>query len=163
MGKQGTIILCCATALSLMAASCSKPKPHLYTTWSSMEFDKIASAWIIKRYVDKDAQFKFYPKETVIEEGTPFDVPGAEMLREHGLACSEMVVRKFKITAPAAVTLAQMSHEIDVNPWAKHPPETEQLNRRIVTVIRANKEDPQKCFEAGFSVFDEFFLRDSKQ
>lgn len=147
----------CVFVLAGFAAGCSKPQAHLYTTWSSMEFDKIASAWIIKRYADKDAQFKFFPKETVIEEGTPFDVPGAEMLREHGLACSETVIRKFGVTAPAAATLARMSHEIDVNPWARHAPETEALNRRIVAVIRANRDDPHACFKAGFEVLDDHF------
>jgi len=122
-----------------------------------MEFDKCASAWIIVRYVDKDAQFKFFPKGSVIEEGRPFDVPGAELTRAHGLACAETVIRKYNVTVSEALKLAQIAHEIEINPWAKHSRDAEKLNRRIVKIMRKHRDDPAKCLEAGFTVFDEFF------
>ncbi|NQT20444.1 MAG: chromate resistance protein, partial [Planctomycetes bacterium] len=109
----------CATILACLAG-CSETKPvsNVFTTWTTMEFDKCASAWIIIRYVDKQAQFKFFPKGSVIEEGTPFDIPGAELTRAHGLACAETVIGRYNITDTTAVKLARIAHEIEINPWA---------------------------------------------
>ena len=155
----------CAVIFCCLVAACSKgePESHVFTTWATMEFDKCASAWIIVRYVDKDAQFKFFPKGSVIEEGSPFDVPGAELTRAHGLACAETVIRKYNITAPAAIKLARIAHEIEINPWAKHSRDAETLNRRIVAIMRKHRDDPAECLLACFKVFDEFFSGDGNE
>ena len=47
---------------------------QIYITWQGLEPDKLASLWLIKRFVDQEAEFKLVPKGSLIKDGIPFDV-----------------------------------------------------------------------------------------
>ena len=73
--------------------------------------DRIACPWLIKRFVDPEAEFLYVPGDHVMaaaerEGATPFDVPGAE-LGHHGDQCSfDAILRKYGLTDPALGQLA---------------------------------------------------------
>jgi len=77
----------------------------VYSTWENMEIDKCASAWLIKRFADKNAVFKFFPKGALVTEGIPFDTPEAEIRRYHNIAAFEYIVRKYKINDKAVIKM----------------------------------------------------------
>ena len=56
---------------------------HIYASWNTTEFDKCVAAWLIIKFIDKDAKFVLYPQGTEITEGLVFDIPGAEWSRKH--------------------------------------------------------------------------------
>lgn len=73
--------------------------------------DRIACPWLIKRFVDPDAEFLYVPADQVMvvaerEGAIPYDVPGVE-LGHHGSECSfDAVLKKYGLTDPALQRLA---------------------------------------------------------
>lgn len=84
-----------------------------WVTRERPKVDRIACPWLIKRFVDPDAEFLYAPAEEVLavaerEGATPYDIPDAE-LGHHGEECSfDAIVRKFNLADkdPALARLA---------------------------------------------------------
>jgi hypothetical protein len=74
-----------------------------WITREHVKVDRVACPWLIKKFVDREAEFYFVPAEQVIPEAnrlnaTPFDVPGVE-LGHHGKECSfEAILKKYGLT-----------------------------------------------------------------
>ena len=69
-----------------------------WITCEKVTVDRVACSWLIKKFVDKNAEFYFVPADRVIKEAErlgaiPFDTPGAE-LGHHGKECSFEAVLK---------------------------------------------------------------------
>lgn len=70
------------------------------------EVDRIACPWLIKKFVDPEAQFLYVAAEQVMavakaENAVPFDVPDIE-LGHHGNECSfDAIINKYYLTDPA--------------------------------------------------------------
>ena len=84
--------------------------------------DRIACPWLIRKFVDKDAEFLYVPREQVLEtaqkEGAiPFDVPGAELFHyeENGqrFVSFDAVIRKYGLRDPALLELAKIVRVAD--------------------------------------------------
>ena len=98
-----------------------------WVTRERAKVDRIACPWLIKRFVDPNAEFVFVPADKVIEVAkqqgaTPFDVPGVE-LGHHGDNVSfDAFIEKYKLgDDPALVELARIvrgadSHKLDLTP-----------------------------------------------
>ncbi|TMB67495.1 MAG: chromate resistance protein [Chloroflexi bacterium] len=90
-----------------------------WITRQNVKVDRVACPWLIKKFVDTDAEFLFVPPNEVIttaerEDATPFDVPDVE-LGHHGGKCSfEAIVEKYTIDDPAVQLLAKIVHGADV-------------------------------------------------
>src|SRR5215211_6170141 len=75
-----------------------------WITRERVKVDRVACPWLIKKFVDKDAEFIFVPSDKVMAEAKrldaiPYDVPNVE-LGHHGKECSfEAIVKKYKPTA----------------------------------------------------------------
>jgi hypothetical protein len=95
----------------------SSRKSQAYSTWENMCFDRAASIWLIKNFVDPEAKFRFQKFGTKITEGIPFDVPGAELGRQKNICCFESIIQKYKLTDPAFLKMSEVIHDIDVNKW----------------------------------------------
>ena len=81
--------------------------------WITREYvkvDRVACPWLIKKFVDKDAEFVFVPADQVMNEAkqlgaTPFDVTNVE-LGHHGKECSfEAILKKYRLTENRALVL----------------------------------------------------------
>ena len=81
-----------------------------WITRERVKVDRVACPWLIKKFVDKDAEFFFVPADKVMEEAkrlgaTPFDVPNTE-LGHHGKECSfEAILKKHNLTSDTALVL----------------------------------------------------------
>jgi hypothetical protein len=95
-----------------------------WITRSHIHVDRVACPWLIKRFVDSEAQFVFVPKETVNEaaerEGAiPFDVTGAE-LGHKGDGCTfDAIIEKYKLTDKALLRLAKIVNAADTGKMEK--------------------------------------------
>ncbi len=92
-------------------------KPQIYTTWEDICYDRAASIWLIHKYVDSAARFRFVPFGDRITAGIPFDVPGAGLGRQRNMSCFETVIQKYGIGDPAISRMGEIVHDIDVNIW----------------------------------------------
>ena len=81
-----------------------------WITREKVKVDRVACPWLIKKFVDKDAEFIFVPAENVMSEAarlnaTPYDVKGVE-LGHHGQECSfEAILKKYNLTGDLALVL----------------------------------------------------------
>ena len=81
-----------------------------WITKEHVRVDRVACPWLIKKFVDPEAEFLFVPNEQVIEiaerEGAiPYDVKGVE-LGHHGQECSfEAILKKYDLTGDRALVL----------------------------------------------------------
>ncbi len=81
-----------------------------WITREHVKVDRVACPWLIKKFVDQDAEFIFAPADEVMEEAKrldaiPYDVKGVE-LGHHGQECSfEAILKKYKLTENRALML----------------------------------------------------------
>ena len=100
-----------------------------WITRAQVKVDRVACPWLIRKFVDKDAQFYFVPSDQVRNEAekigaTPFDVKGAE-LGHHGKECSfEAILKKYELTNdPALVLLGKIVNGADTDNTLWNQPE----------------------------------------
>ncbi len=105
-----------------------------WITREHVKVDRVACPWLIKKFVDKDAEFLFVPAEKVQSEAArlgaiAYDVPGAE-LGHHGKECSfDAIVKKYGLAKdPALVLLARIVNGADTDNTLHHQPEGPGLN-----------------------------------
>src|SRR6516165_6239758 len=93
-----------------------------WVTREDAKVDRIACPWLIRRFVDPDAEFLFVPISEVTkiadrEGAIPFDVKGAELGHVDGRCSFESIVLKYKLSGDSAlVALAKIVHAADVVP-----------------------------------------------
>ena len=103
-----------------------------WVTRQGVKVDRVACPWLIRRFVDAEAEFVFVAAGEVLEvaarEGaTPFDVTGVE-LGHHGPHCSfEAIIEKYGLQDPALVLLAQIVNGADADPATFGRPEAAGL------------------------------------
>ena len=94
-----------------------------WVTREKAKVDRIASPWLIRRFVDKDAVFEYLPSSTAWKEtqrklgdsGFVYDVPEC-LLGHHGEECSfDAIIRNFKLTDPALIELAKIVRSADTS------------------------------------------------
>lgn len=90
-----------------------------WITRSHVKVDRVACPWLIRRFVDSDAEFLFVPKsrveETANESGAiPFDAPGVELGHKDGKCSFENIIAKYGLTDPALLRMAEIVHAADI-------------------------------------------------
>ncbi len=82
--------------------------------------DRIACPWLIKNFIDPEAEFLYVPADHVLEvakrEGAPsYDAPGATYTHRDGLCSFEVLVEEYELGDPALQLLARIVHGADVS------------------------------------------------
>ena len=100
-----------------------------WITREKVKVDRVACPWLIRKFVDRDAEFLFVPVDQVESEARwtgaiPYDVPGVE-LGHDGQRCSfEAIIRKYGLGAdPALALLARIVNGADTDNSLYHQPE----------------------------------------
>lgn len=97
-----------------------------WITREKVKVDRVACPWLIKKFVDPQAEFVFVPESQVESKAkelgaTPFDIEGCE-LGHHGEDVSfDAIVKKYKLTDPALQLLAEIVRAADGHPANPHP------------------------------------------
>ena len=113
---------------------------HLYSTWDVLELDTCASAWLIKNFVDSEAEFRFFGKGELIDEGIAFDTPDANLRRKHNMSTFESVLKEHKLNDPYLDEIAAMIHSLEVDYWQQgQTEEARLLDKKIKETISAGK------------------------
>ncbi len=129
-----------------------------WVTREHVHVDRVACPWLIKRFVDKDAEFIFVPKDTdpkTIREGIPFDMPGVE-LGHHGNNCSfDAIVEKYNITDPAVKEIQKIVHGADTDE-PNAPPESNMLDM-LARGYRMICKDDYETLGKEFYLYDAMY------
>jgi hypothetical protein len=105
-----------------------------WVTREKVKVDRVACPWLIRKFIDPQAEFLFVPAETVMEvadreRAIPFDVKGVEF-GHHGKECSfDALVKKYQLDRdPAIVLLAKIVNGADTDNTLWNQPEAAGLN-----------------------------------
>jgi len=91
-----------------------------WVTREHVHVDRVACPWLIKRFIDPQAEFLFVAADQVMaladrEEAIPFDARGQAELDHHEGKCSfEAIIARYNLTDPALLKLAQIVHAADI-------------------------------------------------
>jgi hypothetical protein len=124
------------------------------------KIDRIACPWLIKRFVDPEAEFIYVPKEIVFEEAekqnaTPYDIPGAEY-SHYGEECTfDYIVKKHELKDDAVLQIARIvrgadTHRFDIAEqaaglWA------------ISAGLSVNYKNDHEQLEIGLKIYDALY------
>lgn len=136
IGKTATVVL----LLSSFSVYCSSASCATYVTTEGLEPDKVASIWLIKRFIDKEAHFKFIGKnESVDSVDIPFDMPDAELRRFHTRSTFETILSHYKINDRKLIAIGRLIHDIEINTWMNNRnQESIVLENHLLEIINKN-------------------------
>jgi hypothetical protein len=128
---------------------------RLWVTRSRPKIDRLASAWLIGRFIDPEARFGFIEAEgkKVPEGGLTFDTFGGDFTHEGDECTFEVLARRFGVTDPGVCVLAEIVHDCDLEDGKfqrSEPPVVLALVRGLVATIA--KDDD--LVRAAFPIFE---------
>jgi hypothetical protein len=95
-----------------------------WITRENVKVDRVACPWLIRRFVDPEAEFVFLPQDTDwsrVTGGILYDVPGCE-LGHHGEDVSfDSILKKYGLRDPALELLGEIVRAADSRPSSPHP------------------------------------------
>ena len=95
-----------------------------WITRSGVKVDRVACPWLIRKFIDPNAEFAFLPHETDwarVQDGTVYDMPNCE-LGHHGEDVSfDSILKKYDLNDPALRLLADIVRAADSHPSNPHP------------------------------------------
>ena len=95
-----------------------------WITREKIKVDRVACPWLIRKFVDPQAEFTFLPQGTdwsAITDGILFDVPHCD-LGHHGEDVSfNSILKKYELTEPALILLGEIVRAADSRPSEPHP------------------------------------------
>jgi hypothetical protein len=105
-----------------------------WATRPNCHVDRTACVWLIRRYIDPDAELSFYDElADVPADATPFDMRGAELSHRNGDCSFERFLEEYTLDSAALRRLAQIVHEADIGDEEFDAPEAPGLD----LVVRA--------------------------
>jgi hypothetical protein len=134
-----------------------------WITRENVKVDRVACPWLIKKFVDPQAEFYFVPADRVMAEASrlgaiPFDAPGAE-LGHHGQECSfEAILKKYNLTGdPALVLLGKIVNGADTDNTLYKQPEGPGLQAIAEGFRHLGFKDDQEINAAEWIVYDALY------
>jgi len=114
-----------------------------WATRAGIHVDRTACAWLIRRFVDPEAEFIFVddPAE-VPEDATPFDMRGVELGHRGGECSFEAVLRRYEFDDAALWDIAKIVHEADLEDERYDAPEARGLDVLIrgLSMVRSDTD-----------------------
>lgn len=134
-----------------------------WITRERVKVDRVACPWLIRKFVDADAEFMFVPADQVTAQAAalgaiPYDVPGAE-LGHHGQECSfEAILRKYQLTTdPALRLLGRIVNGADTDNRLWNQPEGAGLKAVAEGFARLGFADDHAQNAAEWIVYDALY------
>ncbi len=87
-----------------------------WVTWEQVGVDRMACAWLIKKFVDAQAEFLFVPESTkpLPEGAEPFDIPGTRLSHHRGRCTFATLLQVYDLHDPVLERIARIVDEADV-------------------------------------------------
>jgi len=134
-----------------------------WITRANVKVDRVACPWLIKKFVDPQAEFYFVSADQVISEARrldaiPFDVPGVE-LGHHGQECSfEAILKRYELTGdPALVLMGKIVNGADTDNRMWNQPEGPGLQAIAEGFRHLGFKDDHEINAAEWIVYDALF------
>ena len=136
-------------------------------TWVTRQgvfIDRIASAWLIRRFIDRSAKFKFVPaKGYQHEQGElRFDMYRGEYTHEGDRCTFEVLLEKFSLDDSALHVIGEIVHDIDLKDDKFSRPETHGVQSVVAGIAAAHSDDNDRLTH-GSAIFDALYSQLSRK
>ena len=138
-----------------------------WVTRERPKIDRVACPWLIKRFVDSEAEFLFVPPDDVAgvvhESGAiPFDVEGVELSHEGPLCSFDAFIDKYQLQDPSLAQLARIVRGADTDRLDTEP-ECAGLLAISLGLSRLFQDDDEQLHH-GFVIYDALYawLREAR-
>jgi hypothetical protein len=133
-------------------------KGRVWVTRQGLHVDRIASAWLIRRFIDPQARFKFVPAKGYVPQRDElrFDMFEAEFTHEGDRCTFEVLLARSGLADRALTTIGEIVHDIDLKDAKFGRDETSGIARLIEGIAMLSKDDAQRL-ERGVAVFDDLY------
>ncbi|TKK71625.1 chromate resistance protein [Ilyomonas limi] len=124
------------------------------------KIDRIACPWLIKNFVDKEAQFIYVPKDKVFIkadelQAIPYDIPGAEYTHEGDYCTFDYIVKKHNLTDPAIRQIAAIVRGADTDSFQLAPQAAGLW--AISAGLSYNYTDDYEMLSIGMKMYDALY------
>jgi hypothetical protein len=113
--------------------------------------DRMASAWLIRRFIDSNATFGFVDRPEAAD--VPFDMYTGDFSHQGERCTFEVLAQRFGVADPAVVRLAQIVHDLDMKENRYSAPEAPAVSR-MVEGLRQLHADDAALLEQGMTMFE---------
>ncbi len=129
-----------------------------WVTRAGLGIDRMASAWLIRRFIDPKARFKFVTGKSYRPDAHElrFDMFEAEHTHEGDRCTFEVLAQRFALDDPGVRALARIVHDIDLKDSKFGRPETAGIDRLFAGVTLAHAEDERRL-ERAAAIFDDLY------
>ncbi len=137
-------------------------KQYQGKTWLTRprpEIDRVGSAWLISKFIDRKPKFVFAPSADAVPGTIPFDMLDAEF-SHHGNYCTfETLIRRFAISDKVVAKIGEMIHDADLDDARFQRVEAVGIDRVLKGWAREGLPDKEilrrgfECFEALYAFF----------
>jgi hypothetical protein len=127
-----------------------------WVTRTGVHVDRIASAWLIRRFVDPEPRFKFVPAKGYVPEPGElrFDMFEAEFTHEGDRCTFEVLLERAGLGEPALRPIAEIVHDIDLKDGKFGRPEADGIRTLIAGICAATGDDGERLARGG-AVFED--------
>jgi hypothetical protein len=138
-------------------ASSARFKARLWVTRPRPGVDRMACAWLIRRFIDPDARFEFASDDAALSaEAIPFDMYVGEF-SHHGDRCTFEVLREtFALQDPALAPIAAIVHDLDLKDERFGAPQAVAVGQ-IVDGLRLAHADDHRLLAEGNTLFEALY------
>lgn len=135
-----------------------RPRGRTWVTRTGIRIDRIASAWLIRRFIDPGARFKFVAEKGYrpVKGEIRFDMFEAEFTHEGNLCTFEVLLERFRLAEHALDVIAHVVHDIDLKDSRYDCPEAVGVDR-LITGIAATHADDEDRLSRGSALFDDLY------
>ena len=138
-------------------------KGRTWITRQGVHVDRIACAWLIRRFVDSDAKFKFVAGKNYQPAAGElrFDMFEAEFTHEGDRCSFEVMLERFGLRDAALAAIGELVHDIDLKDSKYERDETAGLAHMIIGLCASEREDETRIARGGqlFDYFYDYFRR----
>ncbi len=132
-----------------------------WVTRARPKTDRIACPWLIRRFIDPEAQITYVPREQVLDYAAErgarsFDAPGAEFTHRDGRCTFEVLIEDFELDDPALQLLARIVHGADIEGEIDATPQSAGL-LAIAEGFVSVEPDDQRLLAAESPVYDALY------
>ena len=131
-----------------------------WITRENPKIDRIACPWLIKNFVDKDAEFMYVPYDKVEKEARrlkaiPFDIPDVEFSHHKDKCTFDYIIQKYKIEDPAIHTLAVIVRGADTD---RHHLASQASGLWAISAgLAYNTKDDHELLQKGMLIYDALY------
>jgi hypothetical protein len=127
-----------------------------WVTRTGIKVDRMASAWLIRKFIDPKARFKFVPAKGYEPQRGElrFDMFEAEFTHEGDLCTFEVLVRRFGLDDPGLRHLAEIVHDIDLKDAKYGRDEAAGIGQLVAGIAAAHAGDEERLAR-GAALFDD--------